>query len=230
MKPIIQIQRSLPKKAWDDANLSRHDSPHKMVPVQTTARLVHSDIKKDKKSFYLREGAYKVLVQATTHLPPSYRIVFIQGYRSLEEQRISWNNRCEGIRKNNPDLSEEEVERQACLITARPNPLANHNCGGAMDIMLEKDGELVDMGTPYISEDNVEEYKKRFPMFSKDISDEHAANRAILREAMVKAGCVFFPEEWWHYCWGDRMWAVYTGRKVYYYGPVNPDSDFEHSS
>ncbi|MCC6520971.1 hypothetical protein IT403_03270 [Candidatus Nomurabacteria bacterium] len=37
---------------------------------------------------------------------------------------------------------------------------------------------------------------------------------------MTSVGFVYYPGEWWHYCYGDRMWAVYSRRKECVYGPV----------
>jgi D-alanyl-D-alanine dipeptidase len=31
---------------------------------------------------------------------------------------------------------------------------------------------------------------------------------------------VWYPGEWWHYCYGDRMWAVYSGRTECMYGSL----------
>lgn len=98
-----------------------------------------------------------------------------------------------------------------------PLPLANHNCGGAVDVTLvDENSNLIDMGTlpqAMIEKDKVE-------MFSKLITPEQAENRRILREAMEQVGFVWYPGEWWHYCYGDRMWAVYSGKADCFYGPI----------
>lgn len=100
---------------------------------------------------------------------------------------------------------------------AIPTPFANHNCGGAVDVTLVyADGTPVDMGTPpqaMLEKDKVE-------MFSSFVSVEQKNNRMILRDAMTEAGFVWYPGEWWHYCYGDRMWAVYRGITECFYGPL----------
>jgi D-alanyl-D-alanine dipeptidase len=108
------------------------------------------------------------------------------------------------------------------LYVARPAPLANHNCGGAIDVTLASaDGKALDMGTLHPSEEDNAEAIPKFPMFSKEITEAQVRNRALLRETMVAAGFVWYPGEWWHYCWGDRMWAVYTQQTECFYGPIN---------
>lgn len=37
---------------------------------------------------------------------------------------------------------------------------------------------------------------------------------------MKKNGFVNYPNEWWHFCYGDRMWAAYSGKKTCFYGLV----------
>jgi D-alanyl-D-alanine dipeptidase len=102
--------------------------------------------------------------------------------------------------------------------------LANHNCGGAVDVQLVymDSGECVDMGTP-------PKYGHGYAltqMLSDKITEAQKNNRTILREAMAKAGFVWYPGEWWHYCYGDRMWAVYSGRQESFYGPVQDINGF----
>jgi D-alanyl-D-alanine dipeptidase len=57
-------------------------------------------------------------------------------------------------------------------------------------------------------------------MLSDKITEEQKANRKILRDAMEKEDFVWYPGEWWHYCFGDRMWAVYSNQKECFYGPI----------
>ena len=35
---------------------------------------------------------------------------------------------------------------------------------------------------------------------------------------MENAGFKNYPNEWWHFCYGDRMWAAYSKRKDCFYG------------
>ena len=45
-------------------------------------------------------------------------------------------------------------------------------------------------------------------------------NMKVLYDAMTKAGFANYPLEWWHYSYGDRMWAAYSGKEECFYGPV----------
>lgn len=64
------------------------------------------------------------------------------------------------------------------------------------------------------------EWYKKIQMFSDKITNEQKQNRKTLQDAMETENFVWYPGEWWHYCWGDRMWAVYTNQTECYYGPI----------
>ncbi len=158
------------------------------------------------------------------------KLVLIEGYRSIKDQQQSWDEKVNYVRSQHPDLSLVEIEQQVVWVIARPSEYSNHNCGGAVDVTLVyENGDLVDMGTPYpsggannqLDKELSRETCERYPMFSPHITQKQQDNRKILRTAMECAGFVWYPGEWWHYCYNDRMWAVYSGNRECGYGPVN---------
>jgi D-alanyl-D-alanine dipeptidase len=42
----------------------------------------------------------------------------------------------------------------------------------------------------------------------------------MLASALQGAGLVNYPTEWWHWSYGDRYWAMASGRGSAIYGPV----------
>jgi D-alanyl-D-alanine dipeptidase len=48
-------------------------------------------------------------------------------------------------------------------------------------------------------------------------------NRRMLRKAMLDAGFSADVDEWWHYNWGNQMWAKDTGAPHAMYGEVTSD-------
>ena len=46
-------------------------------------------------------------------------------------------------------------------------------------------------------------------------------NRRFLYRIMVQAGFANYPEEWWHYSYGDNMWAVIKNKPYAIYGGVS---------
>jgi D-alanyl-D-alanine dipeptidase len=50
-------------------------------------------------------------------------------------------------------------------------------------------------------------------------SDQEAqANRRLLHWLMAEEGFAGHPDEWWHFSWGDQMWAALTGAPAAHYG------------
>lgn len=130
------------------------------------------------------------------------------------------------LKRRDPSLSgarlTEEVERYwAAPSTDEASP-APHATGGAVDLTLRwKDGEALWMGSLF---DDVTALaaRDRFESLSPDnfsFSDQEArANRRLLHWLMAEEGFAGHPEEWWHFSWGDQMWAALTGAGAAHYG------------
>jgi D-alanyl-D-alanine dipeptidase len=116
----------------------------------------------------------------------------------------------------------EEVERYWAAPSADENFPAPHATGGAVDLTLRwKDGEALWMGSLF---DDVTRLaaRDRFEALAADnfsFSDQEArANRRLLHWLMIEEGFAGHPEEWWHFSWGDQMWAALTGAAEAHYG------------
>ena len=73
-----------------------------------------------------------------------------------------------------------------------------HQSGGAVDLTLcDREGRPIDMGTGYM---------------------EH--NDSTATYSMEETGFVNYPSEWWHFAYGDRMWASYKHKRHAIYGNV----------
>ena len=218
MNQIITI---LPKSAWQDVVIKENNEP--LIEIVEIERIKLGLIKKPgETSFLVRKTILEKLKKVTKNLPTQFNLTIIEGYRSIEAQQRSWDRSFDALKEENLSWSDIEIENKVKLVVARPHPLANHHCGGAVDLTLaHSDNTLVDMSSPYPSQGYGMEIRSKFPMFSEFITDEQKQNRKILRDVMLNSGLVFYPGEWWHYCYGDRMWAVYTKQKECFYGPID---------
>lgn len=216
-----QIEKILPRSDWQKVTISENDEP--LVEVKETSRLKINIIHKNDESFYfVRKTILEKLSRVSLSLPDGINLVLIEGYRSMESQQADWDFSFQKIKKDNPNLTDERIEQRVGLVVAKPLPLANHHCGGAVDVTLVySDGTLLDMGTPYLDKDMDISFYHKFKMLSDEITDEQKENRKILRDAMESEDFVWYPNEWWHYCWGDRMWAVYSNQNECFYGPID---------
>lgn len=223
---IKQIEKILPRSAWADMVINECGEP--LVPVPEMPKLKLGLLEKEyEATFLVREGLLARLVLASERLPYNTCLVLIEGWRSMEHQKRSWDSKWAIYKKDHPGWSDEEIDKKVRLIVARPSTLANHHCGGAVDVTLAyKDtGELLYMGTPYPHDEIGTEWPKLFPMHADGILPPQKENRRILREVMQSAGFVYYPGEWWHCCFGDRMYSVYTNRKDCIYGPIEPEQE-----
>ena len=104
-------------------------------------------------------------------------------------------------------------------------PVAVINCNttsfffwGAVDISLcDQNGQDYDMGTGYL------EVSSKIITDAKGLTQEQKKNRALLKKTMENEGFKNYPYEWWHFCYGDRMWAAYSGYKECFYGMPSKD-------
>jgi len=128
-----------------------------------------------------------------------------------------------------PDLSGEafndEVEKYWAAPSAGETSPSPHSTGGAVDLTLVFRGTkqplymgaIFDDLTPIAWTDGFEQTS------SISMSDDEArANRRLLYWVMSEAGFANNPTEWWHYSWGDQMWARLTGQPAAHYGGCNP--------
>lgn len=215
-----QITTILPRSAWQEIVIRESGEP--LVKVIETSRLKIGLIAKTYQPFFLvRKSVAEKLYRAAEQLPLGMNLVLIEGYRTMQSQQESWDRKFQKLKSDNPGWTDEHIEKEVRLVVAKPSPLANHHCGGAVDVaVVDDEGTLLDMGTPYPSEAMSAEWYRKFRMFSDEITPKQAENRKILRDAMETEDFIYYPGEWWHYCFGDRMWAVYSGQKECIYGPI----------
>ena len=102
------------------------------------------------------------------------------------------------------------------MYLAEPKRGSIHSFGMALDVTLvDEAGRELDMGTGFddmtlLSHPALE---ARF-LASGELTTAQAANRQLLRDAMVQAGFVGINTEWWHFDCGDRNVVRRTFRRV----------------
>ncbi|HEU0095165.1 MAG TPA: M15 family metallopeptidase [Rhizomicrobium sp.] len=123
------------------------------------------------------------------------------------------------------DALTEDVERYWAAPSDSAESPAPHATAAAVDLTLRwKDGEQLWMGSLF---DDVTALanRDRFENLDADnfsFSDQEAqANRRLLHWLMVEAGFAGHPDEWWHFSWGDQMWAALTGARHAHYGEAS---------
>ena len=167
----------------------------------------------------LREVVAQKLVLAADQLPQGYAILIFDALRPLSVQRAIYEQFKARFLREKPGISEEELTALLDDFVAKPvkrlERPAPHTTGGAVDLTLCKDGLPLDMGTGF---DDLTDLARTDAL-------EHACpagfeqardNRRLLYNLMTSVGFVNYRCEWWHYAYGERQWAVRTGKSPFY--------------
>lgn len=175
----------------------------------------------ERSPYYLRESVLKRLIQAQTQLQQSYpkwRIQIFDAYRPVEVQQFmvdyTFTETVQARGLNQDELTEEQ--RQAILEqvyqiwavpsfdSATPPP---HSTGAAVDVTLVNErGEPIDMGSP-IDEMSARSHPDYFANSTDPAEQQYHVHRQLLRDVMLSASFLRHPNEWWHFSFGDQMWA-----------------------
>lgn len=166
--------------------------------------------------FAFRQVAYDMLLEARKALPPGYRFLVFEAFRPRRRQWELWRAMEAEMRKRHPHAGPDEIYTMTREYVADPRGLGSgHQAGSAIDVSLVgPDGKEVDMGG------RLDEANERTHTYSVYITDDQARNRAILVSALEGVGFVNYPSEWWHFSYGDRLWAELTKAPFAIFGPV----------
>lgn len=175
-----------------------------------------------------RRTVAKKLAQAASKLPQGYGIYIFDSLRSLTVQKALYDQYREVAAREHPGLSPRELDDVIDEFVAlpvkrldRPSP---HATGGAVDLTLCKDGQLLDMGTGF---DDFTDLAHTAALEENCPPGLETArqNRRILYWLMDSVGLVNYSSEWWHFAYGERQWAARTGKAPIY--GFCPECDFK---
>jgi len=146
------------------------------------------------------------------------RLIIRSAWRSFDHQQLLWERNLEVTRKQNPEKSSEEIERITLEFTAS-REASMHATGGAVDALiydLENDS-VMDFGTN--SGFKIDLNKKCYPLHP-GISSEAKKNRKLLMDLFENEDFVCDLTEYWHFDYGNVVWALEKGRASSIYGVV----------
>jgi zinc D-Ala-D-Ala dipeptidase len=141
------------------------------------------------------------------------------------------------IRQQNPGISYEQLEERLQGLIAAPSEDSTHpsphSTGGAVDIMLRyKQGtpDYVAGSEVYIGHEDADTSKHTYPDYFELLKPSSGDDRlaAVNRRAFyaIMTGEAFEidtqlqvnPTEWWHWSYGDQMWAKLRHEPAALYG------------
>lgn len=171
-------------------------------------------------SYYARKEMIERLenVADTIHKDAGLKLLVYELYRSPRKQEWLRERDRKELVEAHPDYNEQQIRSALNRISASVGG-SGHQAGGAVDLTLcKEDGTPLDMGTGYL------EHNKRTPTECRCITKGQKKNRQILLTAMRDAGFANYPGEWWHFCYGDKMWAAYSRKPYAIYDVVKDDT------
>lgn len=168
-----------------------------------------------------RQGVAERLCRAACLLPEGLRLAVVEGYRHPRIQQAMFEATRARLAREHPEWDESRLRRETEKFSAPmddfvPQP---HTTGGAVDVhIVDEAGETLDFTSPYDLLD-----PRSAPSEPEGLSDQAAANRALLRRVMLAAGFTNYPSEWWHWSYGDQGWAYRGGHARALYAAIEPE-------
>jgi D-alanyl-D-alanine dipeptidase len=164
----------------------------------------------------MRNTVYDKLIQAQNLLPQGIRFCLYECYRSLDLQKMLYENRYKIIQNHHPDWNEEQLFLET---TKMVSPIINldgsrnipaHSTGGAIDIyLIDEKGDPLDMGIH--PKDWMQDEQGVLSLTnSTRISEQAQNNRLMMNQVLGAVGFTNYPTEYWHWSYGDRYWAFQT--------------------
>ena len=170
--------------------------------------------------YHLRQSVLHSLIQAQHYLQrqyPNWRLQIFDAYRPVAVQQFMVDYTFAEVAQQQLTLADlSESQRQAIwqqvyqiwavpsLEVSTPPP---HSTGAAIDItLLDSTGQTVNMGSA-IDELSARSHPDYFANSSKRAEQQYHHHRQLLCEVMRSVGFQRHPGEWWHFSFGDQMWA-----------------------
>ena len=221
MKTIPHI----PHHEWSDVvRIAIHDNQEALIAVPTSRNLKQRPMYFEQNVPHAinvcaaRTSVVEKLQLAADLLPAGLGIVVLDAWRSRDVQQALQDQVGDIIKATYPDLSPEEQQKMLLQFVAPvgPNFVSPHLTGGSVDITLYdlNTGAMLDMGSDFDepSERSHTDYYENTP--------SHYAHerRRLLHHVMTEVGFSNLPTEWWHFDFGNPLWAHYTGQDHALYG------------
>ncbi|WP_320667599.1 M15 family metallopeptidase [Prochlorococcus sp. MIT 1307] len=187
----------------------------------------------------LRTGVFNRLVLAQNYLKkdfPEFRLAIFDAWRPIPVQAFmvekSIEDHCilRGVDRKNPDHKVaftqvvKDVEQFWAPPSLDPNNPPPHSTGGAVDLTLANiQGNLLDMGSKIDEIGDISSPNYFLLTAKKNVyCDLWHQRRLSLAMVMKKAGFVQHPNEWWHFSYGDQLWAWSRNLPEAIYGSCTP--------
>lgn len=189
------------------------ENPVDMVVLVETSRIFLNPRVAD--DWRIRRVVRDKIMRCSQALPDGYCLMIFEAFRSRARQRELWKPVFERITREHPDWTKDAVYTETSRWVSPPDGLGSgHQAGTAIDVTLARaDRSELDMGT------DMQGFTDATPTASR-VSAEARKNRDLLVQVLQSEGLVNYPDEWWHFSYGDRLWAEVTGCREAFFAPI----------
>ncbi len=182
------------------------------------------------KECYVREGLARLLTEAANEMPEGWKFVIYDAWRPIRVQQSINDLYYDKLASKYPEKKPSELQILVGKYVSPPsdNPTkpSPHNTGGAIDLGIRNErGHDLDMGSRFDDFST----RSRTDYFELEAQKGGASpegrmcleNRRILYSLMIDVGFTNYPEEWWHYDYGNQFWAKLNKGENAIYGAIN---------
>jgi len=214
----------IPQLAPQDKKSPIHSDSHDinenapLVVVQSEQKLVvraHYSmlgISGARKQTVLREPVARRLRTAASSLPEGFMLVLLDGWRSGATQKAIYDYFTTVAKNLGQDPGRYAFDLDSSVDRGFPTEDAPHRTGAAVDVtLIGADGNDWPMGTEFdeISPRSATRALEIELSNNKLVEREALLGRRLLYHVMTKAGFTNYPDEWWHYDYGNGFWKFY---------------------
>lgn len=171
--------------------------------------------------YFLRQEVLKRLLTAQASLQqqfPGWQIQIFDAYRPIAVQHFmvdytfhqliqSQGLETQNLTSDQCQMFLEQVYQFWAVPSSDPKTPPPHSTGAAVDITLvDHRGQPLEMGSA-IDEISPRSAPNYFQTRLEPEEQRYHQHRQILYQVMQAAGFQQHPREWWHFSYGDQLWA-----------------------
>lgn len=167
---------------------------------------------------YVRSELLKRLEAVANSLSEQYKLIVRAGHRPIAVQKRLLKECAQDYKDDHPGVSDEEALEHARTFVSDPEQeLPPHCCAAAVDVdLMDLAGnQLVDFGSPVNLDEEISY------LHYENISPIQKKNRMLLLAAMLEQGLASTAFEWWHFSYGDEVWAWFYHEPAALYGLID---------
>lgn len=181
---------------------------------------------------YVRKAVATRLYQAAASLPEPYVLLIYDGWRPLPLQLEIFQRMYASVKALHPTWADAKLSTEAAKFASKgsldPKCPSLHFTGGAVDMTLgDQDAKPLDMGTAFdasIPASSTRHFERLVAQGKRlNVSAQQALQyRRILFHTLTRQGFCNYAQEWWHFDYGDQLWAK-VNRRFARYGLIEPE-------